>query len=770
MTRSRIVVLILALGLWPLRGDAHAQTRPPAVTYMNLHGVPRGATTMLTVIGANLNDADAVIFDEPGISAKILSIDDQTVEAPAPRPGATDAPIQDIAHKCEVRLAITVRPDVDPRTYAFRIRTPLGTTPLRTLAIGTLDEVAEVEPNDAPSAAQALTLPITVNGRIQEAGDVDFYRFEAHAGQQIVMTIASQSLGGQLDSVLDLSGADGTPLAKNDDASWQTRDSRLIYTIAKSGPHTLRVTDALGNGNGGRNNNFFYRLTIGELPLVTNVFPLGGTLKSTRTFSLEGANLPAPTSLSPATRDTSFHTATQTDVVPLAVRAADGRLLNELRVARGRYPEVAEVDLRSGSALGQRITLPATINGRIDRRKNGSSADTFRFSARKGQQIIFAVAAERLGSPLDAVLDIRDARGRPVPRAILRPVWETTVDLRDRGSIEPALRLLSTAGLHRGDYLFVDRELVQIRELPKSPDEDVQLMGYRGRRYSFEGTSGEGHANTRPVYKVEIHPPGTTFSPNGLPLFELSYRNDDGGPLYGKDPYLDFTAPADGEYLLRIADARGQSGRAYAYRLTAAPPRPDFSVFVSPTNPNVPRGSRVPITVFAFRHDGFAGPIDVHLEGLPAGIAATPGVILPGENAVALTLTASDTASTPGTPFTVVAQARINDALVTRNVDLDRVVPIVTTTKAPDVRVVSVEPSVIELEPGKRATVHVAIARANGFAGRVPLSVLNLPFRLTIPNTGLNGILITEQQDARDFVIEADPAAPPFEQTLSTLR
>jgi hypothetical protein len=265
---------------------------------------------------------------------------------------------------------------------------------------------------------------------------------------------------------------------------------------------------------------------------------------------------------------------------------------------------------------------------------------------------------------------------------------------------------------------------------------------------------------------VEIHPPGTSFSPNGLPLFELSYRNDDGGPLYGKDPYLDFTAPADGEYLLRLADARGQSGHAYAYRLTAAPPRPDFSVFASPTNPNVPRGGRVPITVFAFRHDGFAGPIDVHLEGLPAGIAVTPGVILPGENAVALTLTASDTASTPGAPFTVVAQARINDMLVTRNVDLDRVVPIVTTTKAPDVRVVSVEPSVIELEPGKRATVHVAIARANGFAGRVPLNVLNLPFRLTIPNTGLNGILITEQQDARDFVIEADPAAAPLEQTL----
>ncbi len=48
----------------------------------------------------------------------------------------------------------------------------------------------------------------------------------------------------------------------------------------------------------------------------------------------------------------------------------------------------------------------------------------------------------------------------------------------------------------------------------------------------------------------------------------------------------------------------------------------------------------------------------------------------------------------------------------------------------------------------------------------MPLNVLNLPFRVTVPNTGLNGILITEQQDGRDFIIEADPAAAPLEQTL----
>jgi hypothetical protein len=39
---------------------------------------------------------------------------------------------------------------------------------------------------------------------------------------------------------------------------------------------------------------------------------------------------------------------------------------------------------------------------------------------------------------------------------------------------------------------------------------------------------------------------------------------------------------------------------------------------VSPSNPNVPRGGRVPLTVFAWRRDGFDGPITVSLNDLPA--------------------------------------------------------------------------------------------------------------------------------------------------------
>ena len=67
------------------------------------------------------------------------------------------------------------------------------------------------------------------------------------------------------------------------------------------------------------------------------------------------------------------------------------------------------------------------------------------------------------------------ALASPIPRAVVRPVWQTSVDLRDRGSQDPGLRLLSWSELRKGDYVFVDRELMRVRELPKGPDEDVRL-------------------------------------------------------------------------------------------------------------------------------------------------------------------------------------------------------------------------------------------------------------------------------------------------------
>jgi hypothetical protein len=425
------------------------------------------------------------------------------------------------------------------------------------------------------------------------------------------------------------------------------------------------------------------------------------------------------------------------------------------------------IRVSSSRAVGQLVLVPVTIGGWIERREDGTSADVFRFHARKGQRLVLAVVAEQQRSPLDAILSVTDVRGRPIPRAVMQAVWSTNVEVGDVDSTSGGFQITSAAGLRPGDFAMIDHEVMQVRRLPGGPGLSMELANFRGRRYSFLGTSGVGHAVGSPIYKVDVHPPGATLSPNGLPRIDLFYQNDDGGPGYGKDPYLEFTAPADGEYLVRIADAPGESGRQYTYELTIAPPRPDFTLLLDQVNLNVSRGTRLPLVVSAYRRDGFNGPIDVRVTGLPAGFEASAGTIVPGETEVSLVLSADQAASGTSAPIEVVGEAIINGRRVSRRVALDRLIPTVTATRLPlDIQRLTVSPSSIELQPGGRAQLHVEIERSPEFTGRVNLDVRNLPVVLAVPNVGTAGIVIAADRRELDFSVEASPTMMSMEQTL----
>jgi hypothetical protein len=720
------------------------------------YGIQRGTTATFKVTGANIANADGVIFSAPGLTATLGAYEDLGPDIRERRPGETGAIIQDKAQKARLTLTVTAAADVPLGRQGFRLHTPLGTSSFISIWVGSDREQTETEPNDEPAQATAVQTPATVNGLLEKEGDVDVYRVDTRAGRDLVVRVVATPLGSEADVRVSVLSADGKELASNDDFG-NSRDSLLIYRPPQDASLLVRVTDT--NAAGGWKN--FYRATIGEVPVLTSAFPLGRRLGSVATVQVQGANLEGKTRgrVGPPLDD-------RPTSAPVQVAGVGRDPVNRLDVAVGQYPEALEREGNDTIASAQPLTTPVTVNGRINAAGGRSDADVFRISARKGQQLMIQVAADRLGSALDSVVEVLDGSGHEVPRARLRPVWETTVDLRNHGSTGSGIRLLAWNELHRGDYVYIDRELLRVVELPKGPDEDTFFAHFRGERLSFQDTTAETHALLRPVYKVEVLRPGKPVSPNGLPVFDIGYRNDDGGPMYGKDSRIEFTVPATGTYYIRLTDSRGTSSPLHSYRLTVAPPAPDYELFVSPSNPNVPRGGRVPVTVFAWRRDGFDGPIDVTLVDLPGGITATKGTILAGESSVAITLSAADTADDTLTPLKVRGRANVAGRLVEHEARPDEKVSVISLATAPDVRVVSVTPDIVELTPGGRAKVTAKIARANGFTGRVPLSVNNLPFRVTVPDIGLNGILITEDQDSRTFEIVADDNASPVEQTL----
>jgi hypothetical protein len=84
---------------------------------------------------------------------------------------------------------------------------------------------------------------------------------------------------------------------------------------------------------------------------------------------------------------------------------------------------------------------------------------------------------------------------------------------------------------------------------------------------------------------------------------------------------------------------------------------------------------------------------------------------------------------------------------------------------APDL-MVSTQPQEIVLEPGKTAKVTLHVARGNGFSGRVPCNVQNLPPGVRVVNIGLNGVLVPEGETTQTFTLKAEDWASSLEQPI----
>ena len=65
-------------------------------------------------------------------------------------------------------------------------------------------------------------------------------------------------------------------------------DPVLFYKVPTNGDYVLEITDELYRGR----EDFVYRISIGELPFVTGVFPLGGKIGTQTTSAATGWNLP----------------------------------------------------------------------------------------------------------------------------------------------------------------------------------------------------------------------------------------------------------------------------------------------------------------------------------------------------------------------------------------------------------------------------------------------------------------------------------------------
>ena len=103
-------------------------------------------------------------------------------------------------------------------TGCFRQRRG-GASDQRPFIVGSLSEILEARAETTtPRSRRLLLNPVSINGRLNSANDVDHFAIELKKGQTLVASVQAHSvLRSPMDGVLQVLSPDGFVLAENND-------------------------------------------------------------------------------------------------------------------------------------------------------------------------------------------------------------------------------------------------------------------------------------------------------------------------------------------------------------------------------------------------------------------------------------------------------------------------------------------------------------------------------------------------------------------------
>jgi hypothetical protein len=320
-----------------------------------------------------------------------------------------------------VRVKITVAEVATPGIRHLRVQTPSGLSNPMRFVIGQLPEAREAEPPlefdlehyrggmDAVKQHKLVTppvsLPVTLNGRIMP-GEVDEFTFKANKDQRVVLAVHARSLipyladavPGWFQVIVSLHDEDGYEVAYSDGYRFDP-DPVLFYKIPTDGLYRIRVHDSIYRGR----DDFVYRITVGELPFLTGISPLGASTREKIEITFQGGNL--------GTEFKQEYEAPSQPGITLLHATVGGLRSNSIPFHIDTLSQEREREPNAGLASAQELKPPVIVNGRIE---TTGDADFYRFKGKGSHEMIFEIFARRLGSPVDASLTVFDHEGKQI--------------------------------------------------------------------------------------------------------------------------------------------------------------------------------------------------------------------------------------------------------------------------------------------------------------------------------------------------------------------
>ncbi|HVJ69867.1 MAG TPA: PPC domain-containing protein, partial [Caulifigura sp.] len=371
-----------------------AQAAPPTLTHLVPPGGQRGTTVTVKCQGK---------FDWP-----------VAVSAPG---------VQAVPGKESGQLEITIPDNLAADRIWLRLHNAEGATAAAPFLIGSVQELAEKEPNNSPETAHFIeAAAVTVNGVYQKS-DVDSFAVHLEAGQTLVAALdANTKLGSPVDAVLQVVTDKGFVLAENHDDVGL--DPRLTITAPSSGRFIVRTFAFPATPDSSiqffGNDTCIYRLTLTTGPFITHTAPLSAPLSEPGQVDAFGWNISPDQKLSVVAMTTNAGTGDPIELEP----QGDARLLDSIRpglafspslagVGRLRlapFPALSTVSLPADSAATP-FPVPGAVTGRLSQPRE---IDRYQLTLAKGQKVLVLAEGSDLDFPVEPVLKLTDPKGAVV--------------------------------------------------------------------------------------------------------------------------------------------------------------------------------------------------------------------------------------------------------------------------------------------------------------------------------------------------------------------
>jgi hypothetical protein len=711
-----------------------ARAASPRFAAIDPPGVQRGADSDVTISGQHLQDAQGMLFYNPGIQVIAWKVVDQG----------------------KVLARLRVAPDSPLGEHEVRVWTATGISETRPLYVGPYPNVQSSGTNRTIAKAQPVPLNCTVNGVIHDE-EINYFSIPERKGDRITAEVEGMRLARDMfDPWAAILDAHGHQLAANDDSALFLQDP-LVSTIAPAdGIYLVSVRESTWGGSG----QSLYRLHIGNYPQPVAVYPSGGPAgQALPVIFIGDAKGAVSTTVQLPARPG----------VPFAVPYEENGLISPgpLPMRVSPFPNVLEQAPNSDIAhatVGS--ALPVAFNGIIAKPRE---SDYYRFHATHGTSLDITVYARQLRSPLDSVIDLWDANGRHLASNddSIGPDSYLRFDVPADGDYCVSIRDQQ----YRGGFTFVYRiEVVPVApslmftmpEVVRDSQERETIVVPRGGRYAAmlrmksDGFDGD--------FRLSI--PGL---PPGVVLETGSKAGDMLPVVFGALPDAPIGAAVSDVVAVPVDPAQHvTSGYAQTVELIHGPPndyaylKTDISKLavsvaqeapfeVNLTAPPFPilQNGQSSLLVSAVRKPGFTGPINVSLLYNPPGISSQAVTTIPaGQNTVDLPINASQDAKAKTWQIAVIASGDAGQGDIWTSSTL---VPL--TVSKPFVSAHLDRASTVQ---GSPVAITCHFDQNTPFDGPATVRLMGLPAKVTAPD-----IQITSADTQGVFNVSTDPAATP---------